>query len=309
MSIVSSLPSYVAQNHDKLLRDSILGAETSKRFTLQTGCKGKTAINLLSTNVVFQDGTTCGFNPSGTSTISQRTIDAGIIAVQQDFCHKTLLNTCLQHQVRIAAGQKTLPFEADFVGDIIANINLGVEKLIWQGDKSKTNDAALKWTDGLIKILNANDGITVASQKLEHAAITKSNVCGIVDDVVLAIPTAVLNVSTIYMGYDTFRLWRMALAGANLYHESGDGLDRPRAFYPGTNIEVKPVAGLDGTSTIVSGVDKYFYYGVGDMDNESSTFDLWFSKDNGTFRFDCEFAVGTQAAFPNQCVISNLDTD
>ena len=181
-----------------------------------------------------------------------------------------------------------------------------MEKLIWQGDTTKTTDSTLKWTDGLIKILTANDGITVASQKLEHNAIVKANVCAAVDNVVLAIPTPVLNMSTIYMGYDTFRLWRMALQAANLFHESGDGLDRPRAYYPGTNIEVKPVAGLDGTGTIVSGPKRNFYYGVGDMDNESSVFDLWYSKDNDEFRFNCEFAVGTQTAFPNQCVISQV---
>lgn len=305
MSIIKNLPTYVEQNHDKLLRDSIMGAESAKDFTLQTGVKTQTALNLLNTSVVFQDGSVCGFNASGTSTISQRTITAGVIKVQNAFCHKTLLNSCLQHQVRIAAGQKTLPFEADFVADIIANINLGVEKLVWQGDTT-SNDASLKWTDGLIKILTANDGITVASQKLEHDAIVKANVCAAVDNVVLAIPTPVLNMSTIYMGYDTFRLWRMALQAANLFHESGDGLDRPRAFYPGTNIEVKPVAGLDGTGVIVSGPKRNFYYGVGDMDNESSVFDLWYSKDNDEFRFNCEFAVGTQTAFPNQCVISQV---
>jgi hypothetical protein len=141
---------------------------------------------------------------------------------------------------------------------------------------------------------------------LEHDAIVKANVCAAVDNVVLAIPTPVLNMSTIYMGYDTFRLWRMALQAANLFHESGEGLDRPRAYYPGTNIEVKPVAGLDGTGVIVSGPKRNFYYGVGDMDNESSVFDLWYSKDNDEFRFNCEFAVGTQTAFPNQCVISQV---
>lgn len=303
MSIIKNLPTYVEQNHDKLLRDSIMGAESAKDFTLQTGVKTKTALNLLNTSVVFQDGSVCGFNASGTSTISQRTITAGVIKVQNAFCHKTLLNSCLQHQVRIAAGQKTMPFEADFVSDIIANINLGVEKLIWQGDTS-SDDSTLKWTDGLIKILTADDGITAEHQKLTHVPIVRASVCAAVENVVFSIPTPVLNVSTIYMGYDTFRAWRMALQSANLFHEAGDGLDRRVAFYPGTNIEVKPVAGLDGTGVIVSGPKRNFYYGVGDMDNESSVFDLWYSKDNDEFRFNCEFAVGMQTAFPNQCVIS-----
>lgn len=303
--LVNSLPQYVEQNGDKLLKKAILGAETAQRFTLQTGVKTQTALNLLNTDVQFQDGKSCGFNAAGSQTISQRTITAGVIKVDMEWCDRVLLDSCAQHQVRIAAGQRTMPFEEQFVSDIIDNINLKVDKLIWQGDTTKTTDANLKWCDGMIKHLNANDGITVASQKLEHDAITKSNVCGIVDDVVLAIPTEVLNDSTIYMGYDVFRLWRMALAGANLYHESGDGLDRTRAYYPGTNIEVKPVAGLNEVSTIVSIQDTNAYYGT-DMMNDAEKFMLWFSADNDMWRFKSSFAVGTQVAFPNQCVISNL---
>ena len=303
--LVNSLPKYVEQNGNQLLRKAILGAETAQRFTLQTGVKTQTALNQLETNVVFQDGKSCGFSAAGSQTVSQRTITAGVIKVDMEWCDRELLDSCAQHQVRVAAGQRKLPFEEQFVADIIANINLKVDKLVWQGDTTKTTDADLKWTDGVIKLLNANDGITVVGQKIEHNAITKSNVCGIVDDVVLAIPTEVLNTSTIYLGYDIFRLWRMALAGANLYHESGDGLDRSRAFYPGTNIEVKPVPGLNATSTIVSTPDTNAYFGT-DMMNDAEKFMLWFSADNDMWRFKSSFAVGTQVAFPNQCVISQL---
>ncbi len=306
--LTTTLPQYVEQNGDKLLRKAILGSETAQRFTLQTGVKTQTALNLLNTNVVFQDGKSCGFSAAGSQTISQRTITAGVIKVDMEWCDRTLLDTCAQHQVRVAAGQRTLPFEEQFVKDIIDNINLKVDKLIWQGDTTKTTDADLKWSDGMIKILNANDGITAQTQKLEHDALTISNVRAAVDAVVMAIPTEVLNDSVIYMGYDVFRLWRMALAGANLYHESGDGLDRNIGFYPGTSIMVKPVAGLNGTSTIVSVQDTNAYFGT-DMMNDAEKFMLWFSADNDMWRFKSAFAVGTQVAFPNQCVISNLDAD
>ena len=56
MALINSLPQYVEQNHDKILRDSILGAESAKMFTLQTGVKTKTALNLLNTSIEFQDG-------------------------------------------------------------------------------------------------------------------------------------------------------------------------------------------------------------------------------------------------------------
>ena len=115
MSIVNNLPSYVEQNHDKLLRDVVLGASSAKHFTLQTGVKPNgTALNLLATNVVLQDGSTCGFQAAGTSTISDRIIKAPLVKVNMDFCEKNLLNSALQHEVRVETGQKTMPFGQNF---------------------------------------------------------------------------------------------------------------------------------------------------------------------------------------------------
>lgn len=304
--LVNSLPEYVAQNHDSLLRDAVLGAESAKLFTLQTGVKTKTALNLLNTSVVFQDGSSCGFNSAGSQTISQRTITAPVVKVNMEYCDKTLLNSCLQHEVRIAAGQKTLPFEQDFIADVVANVALGAEKLIWQGDTSKTTDAALKWTDGLIKILKAEDGITINANKLTHATITKNNVRAIVDDVIAAIPTEILNRAVVFMGYDTYRTWIMALQAANLYHNAGDNLDKGTTTYQGSNIKIKALPGLNGTSEIVAADPANFFYGT-DMQNDEEKFDFWYSKDDQLFKLAIEFALGVQVAFPNRVIISSYD--
>lgn len=305
MSIVkTSLPAYVEQNSDKLLRAAIMGAETTKLFTLQVGVKTKTALNLLSTQVKFQDGASCGFNADGTSTLTQRTISAPVIKVNMSWCDKDLLNTCLQHEVRVAAGTKVLPFEEDFVGDVVDNINLNVEKLLWQGDTAKSSDNVLKWTDGVIKILKKSDGITVTNQKLTHTDATPEEVKKAVDAVVMAIPTAVIKDAVVMLGYDYYRSYIMALQALNLYHNAGDNLDKGETLYQGSSIKIKALSGLDGTGEIVAGDPKNFYFGT-DLQGDAEKFDLWYSKDNQEFRFASEFGVGTQVAFPNQCVISS----
>lgn len=298
MAIISTLPAYVEQNHDTLLRGAVLGAESAKMFTLQTGVKTKTALNLLNTSVVFQDGRGCGFNAKGTSNISQRTISAPIVKVNMNFCDKDLIDTALQHEVRVAAGQKTLPFEEDFVSDVMDNINEATEKMVWQGDTA-SSDEVLKWTDGILKHLNGENGITVASQKLTH----DSDVIKAVDNVLLAIPTPVLKKAVIFMGYDTFRSYGVAMKNANLYHYDANGTDNGSFFYPGTNVKIKAVGGLDGTNTIVAANPANFFYGT-DMQNDAEKFDFWYSKDNQEFRLAVEFGLGTQVAFPNECVIS-----
>ena len=298
MAIVNTLPAYVEQNHDTLLRSAVLGAESAKMFTLQTGVKTNTALNLLNTSVVFQDGSGCGFNAQGESKVSQRKISAPIVKVNMNFCDKDLLNTALQHDVRVAAGQKNLPFEEDFISDVVEQVNNATEMMVWQGDTA-SEDNVLKWTDGILKHLNASDGITKAENKLTHS----TDYVKAVDDVVLAIPTPVLKNATIWMGYDYYRAYIVAMKSANLFHYDANGVDKGETFYPGSNIKIKAVAGLDGTNTIVAGDARNFFYGP-DMQGDAEKFDFWYSKDNQEFRLAIEFGLGTQVAFPNEVVIS-----
>lgn len=304
MAIVTTLPAYVEQNHDTLIREAVMGAESAKMFTLQVGVKTKTALNLLKSEIEFQDGSKCGFDAKGTSNISQRLIEAPLVKINMSFCDKDLLNTCLQHEVRIAAGQKTLPFEEDFVGDIVSRVNEAVEKMVWQGDKTKTDNNVLKWTDGLLKHLQAEDGITIEEQKL--TGDKNLGVKPTLERVVRAIPTPVIKDAVIFMGYDLYRSYILDMMQANLFHYNADGIDKGETHFPGSQIRIKAVAGLDGTNTIVAGDPKNFFYGT-DLQNDTETFDLWYSKDNQEFRLAIEFGVGTQVAVPNECVVCTLE--
>ena len=49
--VVNSLPAYVEQQRLPLIAKSVLGAKTASLITLQTGVKGDTAVNLVSTTV------------------------------------------------------------------------------------------------------------------------------------------------------------------------------------------------------------------------------------------------------------------
>ena len=68
---LDQLKVYVDENKLDLIRKSVLGAKTTDYLNLQTGVIGKTKINLLDTTVQFGDGSACGWNEAGTSTITQ----------------------------------------------------------------------------------------------------------------------------------------------------------------------------------------------------------------------------------------------
>lgn len=292
--ITNSLPQYTLENRDMLIRKSILGAVSAKRFSLQTGVKTKAQINLLATDVTMQDGAACGWNAAGTSTITKRDIVAPVIKVNMSFCDKTLLNSALQHEVRIAAGQKTLPFEQTFVEDVLADIASKHEKLIWQGDTALNDGSYLDLADGLIKIGLADVTNVVGTT----VALTSANIKAQVDAVFAGIDAAILDKAEIYLGVDAYRLYVMALQALNLYMGS-PAVDGMETFYPGSNVKVIAVPGLTGTNFIFGFDPQNAFYGT-DLSGDDEKFDIWYSKDNQEFRLVVQFTSGVNWAIPAQ---------
>lgn len=287
--IVTSLPEYVEQNVLPLIAKSVLGGKSVSLFNLQTGVKGKTKINLLETSVVIQDGSDCGFTPEGETTLTQREIDPAVQKVNHEFCDKKLLGTWAQYQVKVAAGREKLPFEEMFVNGLVDGINEELEKMVYQGDSD--NDGEF---DGLIKTLNADGAVKVQR---------KSTVYETAKAVYAAIPERAIKGDTaILMGAGDFRQFIQELVAANLYHYEAS--DVPGEYtLPGTAVKVIAVNGLNGTDTIIAGRLSNIVYGV-DMADDNEKFDLWFSKDDRTFKFAAEWIAGVNVAFPDEVVIS-----
>ena len=291
--IVNSLPAYVEQNRLPLISKSVLGAKTPSLLSLQTGVKSETAINLLNTNVVFGDGSDCGWSEAGTATLTQRTIKPVIAKVNMAFCDKKLIGKWAQSQVRIAAGLEKLPFEEDFMNGVADGIKAGIEKMVWQGDSA--NGQSRVECDGFLKILGADSSV------IDVTFTSGANVYQRTLQVLNAIPGEVYDKASIFMGCDYFRSLVQDLVAANLYHyDDNDG--EMETILPGTNIKVYGVHGLDGTKKIVAGPRDEMFYGV-DFENDEEVFDLFYSKDNREFRLAVEFACGVQYAFGDHMVL------
>lgn len=288
--VISSLPAYVEQNRLPLIAKAVLSAKSASLFTLQTGVKGPTAINLISTDVQFGDGTACGWDEKGTSTLSQRTIDPLIAKVNVAFCDKKLIGKWAQSQVRIAAGQEVLPFEEEFCNGIVDGIKAKIEKLIWQGDSD--NDAEF---DGILKIAKADASVIDVEYQANDIAYNK------VKAVHAAIPSEVYDKASIFVGTDLFRQLTQELVEANLYHYNFNDASY-EMMLPGTTIIVYGVHGLDGTDNIVAAPRDEVFYGT-DLEGDEEVFELFYSKDNREFRFAAEFATGVQYAFGDHVVL------
>lgn len=291
---MTSLTAYVEQRRFPLIKEAVLKAKSASLFNLQTDIKTSAALNLLSTAIQFGDGLACGWNEAGTQTLSQRILATGNIKINMAYCDKEMLKYWTQYQVRVAAGQKTLPFEEDFVNAVVENVKAAIETAIWQGDTSSSTNN-LRYFDGLLKILKNAAGTV-------DVTITGTSAYDDIMAVYNAIPEKVLDGASILVGADTFRKFIQELVAKNYYHYSGENLNG-EIMLPGSQVKVIAVNGLNGTDKIVAGqLDKNFFYGC-DMMNDEEKFELWYSQDFREFRLAIEFNAGVQVAFPDEVVL------
>lgn len=285
---LSGLTTYVSTNADTLVAKASLGAPSLKYFTLQTGVKGETMINVLNTTISLGNGKACGWNEAGESKVSQRKITPWVAKVNRSFCDKAMLDYFMNAEVNVAAGRQNLPFEEKFIADIVKGVNEEVEKAVWQG----VTIAGTKY-DGLLDIL-------AGATKTEMA----ENVFDSVKAVYKAIPAASLTDTAIFMGVDKYRDLVMELVEKNLFHYPvNDNADVFEMVLPGTATKVIGVPGLNGKDNIVALPLSETVYGV-DMQNDQEEFRFWYSDDNQEYRLAINFNGGVQVAFLDNCVLA-----
>ena len=288
---VSALTAYVDEQRLPLIRKTIFAAPSVKHFNLQTGVKHSAALNILNTTVAFGDGATCGWDEAGSSAFSQRTLEVGNYKVNMSFCDKAMLKYWNGYDVRVAAGQKTLPFEEDFVNGVIDGVAEKLETIIWQGVKATDK------IDGILTILG------------KEGTVIKSEAGTTIYDSVLnaykAIPAKKLDKAALFLGVDKFRDLVLELTAKNLYHYNPAVDEKMEIVLPGTNTRVIAVSGLNGKSNVVAADPENIYYGV-DMEGDEEKFDLWYSQDNQEFRLAINFNAGVQVAFPDEVVLGAL---
>ena len=290
---VSTLSNYVEEKRLPLIAKSFLRGKTIDLIQLETGVLQDTALNLVSASVVFGDGASCGWNATEGVALSQRLLKPTFLKINQAFCDKDLLKKWASYEVKLAAGREQLPFEEKFLEEIANAINESIEKLVWQGDSSHTNEP-----DGFLKILETGgSGVVSATWSAGTTAYNK------IKAVYNAIPANIIDKedTVIFVGEETYREFIQDLVAANLYHFSPD-YKAGEYMVPGTSIRVIAVNGLNGTGKIVAGRLSNFFYGVG-AEDDKDTFDFWYSQDNREFRLAVYFAIAVQVAYPNEIVL------
>lgn len=305
---VTALPAYTEQNAMDLIVKSVAGGRLAEYANIQDGVKGPTTINILSTDVVFQaDG--CSRSASGSTTLSQRTITPGAVAIHEDLCMSDLAAkyTAVMLKQGLTNEKEEIPFEELYFADKVAKLQKAIEVADWQGDTA-SGSANLNKYDGLNKIIaaatavNGNPtGITVAT------GITNANVIGILTGMAELTPEDIMDADDLklFVGMDTFLKYQKAIADGNYFHYVVDGdftAELPLIGFPNITVCATPgLTGLAGGESFLMRASN-IYVGVDLPNEESNDVRSWYDDNDRIYKVTMAFRRGVNVAFPDQIV-------
>jgi len=300
---VSALANYTKENEALLVTSSVLGSKTATLIkdqgNVMVGVKSAETINIMDTDAIFQSGSSCGFNASGTTTFTQRTVTVGKIKVNESLCPKDLEAKYLQKALPEGSRYDSIAFAADYTDKKAARIASQLETAIWQGATGSANVNLNKF-QGLVTLIgtSAVEANNTTYYGTPATSITTANVVAIVDALYRAIPATVVakDDMTIFLGQDVFRTYTIALKNANMFNYAFDGKADSEFFLPGTPIKVVATPGLNGTNKLYAIRLSNLFLGT-DLLNEEERFELFYAKEADQVRFVSEFKIGVNVAF------------
>jgi hypothetical protein len=269
---LSDLQTWSLENANDMFIKSILGEVLPRYSTIRANIRGTEQIGVMTNEIHFQDGDLCGFNPSGSTTISQVTIETCSKRLNQSLCPYTLYDYYLTQRLSSSNFQEEVPFAELLTQDISNRAANQIEKQLWRNTKAtgatEYNSACF---DGVKALVTSGNGATV----IAYTAATSTNALQVFSQLYVNLPTSVvhLNDITIFCSYADYRALVQDMVNKsfiNLFDfnskRAAEG-DVWTLMLPATNVRVVPTEGLDGQNTMIIGPSSYFQVGFNATEN------------------------------------------
>ena len=299
---VSALSSYVNEQSDKYLYQTIAeGTTTSLIPNVQSGIKSSEKIKMISTTGVWQAGGSCGFNASGDTSFSDRTLAVGKVKVNLKWCPKDLEPKYTQLKLKKGSAYKNLDFEEQIVAQLQNKDKSKVEQVVWNGDTT-SGDAYLSKFDGFRKIIGAASGVLTASTSGSttwNQTNSRTIMQAFAAKVSASLPQLLEDDDAVcFMGVKEAVDLKLKYIADNLFHITGEeGVLKVE----GTEIKIIPVQGLSGKGEVYLMRKSNMYLGV-DLEGEDDKMEIFFAKEADEIRYVKEFKMGVQIAFPDEII-------
>ena len=289
---VSGLPDYIKEHRDELFVKATLGAKSLDYIEIMPNVKYKDALNYLDSTVVLQDGSDCGWNPQGSDTFSQRTIETVAVEVEKEYCWKDFEKKYMNYQLLWEAGREKLPFEEKLADANMNAIKEAIEDLVWQGNSGLS-------IDGLIKNIQADSALT--SNVEFETGMTVSNK---IDAMVAGIPLAAIKKGVnLFVSYTDFRNYIQEQNGACCQNKPVlDAASESISYFGDSRIKIVPVLGLEDTGVMVAATSDSMVYAT-DVEGSENVYRLWFDEKDEKFLFRVLFRAGTAVKLPWEITI------
>jgi hypothetical protein len=304
---VTALSAYIEDQDFPLIAQMQAIGGLAQVVNIQTGVKGSSNLQFLSTDVVFgADG--CSRTPSGTTAFTQRTLTVGDIAVSEDLCIKDLNGFWTQTMVKQGCLGETeipSPIESVYMAKKMNAMHNQLAISDFQGDTlSGTNN--LSYYDGLLKIVDAEGSVVDGNTGAVTVAtgIDETNVLDILDGMWKSIPDNISDKEnlSLWVPFSVYKCYIVALKNANLFHIPVEG-GVSRLY--GTNVALRPTIGLPGaagTERMILTHDENITIGMDGNDEEDTMEVRLDPASNKNIFFDVCFKRGVQIAFPDEIV-------
>jgi hypothetical protein len=312
--VFSGISSYTKQQIAPLLTEAVFSAKTQSLIKaggiLLPKTKSSVAVPKLATNATFQTDA-CGWNASGSTTLSQATVTVGKIKIEETICPKDFEAYFSQEALKAGSTYEDFgwaEFQDKFAMQKNKMIAKQLEVALWQGDTTGTNtNTNTNKFDGLIKLIDGGSPVDANVSGYVSggpiATITAANVVSCLQAVYKAIPVEIVDAEDthIFVGNDVYRLAVLAYQALDLFNYKVDANADQMFVIPGTNVKLAAVNGLNGTgdiyATTLSNIALAF-----DLEAEEDNYAIWYSKDNNEVRYRVAFKLGVNVGYTTLCV-------
>lgn len=299
---VNNITGYTEEKKDVLIKGVVLGelaGDTIPSLKKQYGVKTSEKLNILNVDPAIQDGSHCGFTPSGSTSFSNRVVETALMKAEDAFCDKDLLNTFAEYLVKINSQKIAgdMPFEGYVMDEVIKGVNEKMERLVWQGNKSGGD-----LIDGfLTQALGADSASTIAV-----TAATGTSMYARVQAVIMNIPEDILDKATIFISPANFRKLVFELVEKNLYHFApGADIENKDIFFPGSEVKIHKTLGLKNNDNIYASAYENMVYGC-DLEGDQERVRFWYDDKDQTFDYSIQWNAGVKTLFPDMVVVGSI---
>ena len=296
----------------ELLTKSVFSGRTAQIIPIQSGIKYKDVLNLMDTDVFFQDGAPCALTASGETTFTQVEIAVGKVAVYESFCPRDLEDFWTRVGLPAGSYYDSMAFEAAWEAHQSALVAAQVEKMLWQSNVlSGTGNFA--FFDGLNTQIDAAAGVINGNPTGITAltGITTGNVIGIFNGMVNLLPDALAGQGDVkfFCGWDTFRKLLQAYFTLNNFHygtaAGGDPYQTGEIVIPTFGLTVVALHGLTGTNRIHLMRESNARIGT-DLENDFEQYEIFYDQTADLIYYRLRAKLGTQVIFGNEIVTFKL---